>query len=134
MFNQIAMVVVCALVMSLVQAEVHAMLSAVAYARKFDGSLMQKLRIGAVRYNWASIVFSESDAYSFFGPVVSAFAVFVGLVAAMYFDVVPFNPGTALSGALFTGVGYFGFVFGPAFAESRAVIEEHSKAGTWAIA
>lgn len=142
MYAIVTNMVLTAVVLMVVQAETYAMLEAVSYARKRDGTLMRKIRLGSARYEWASVLWHETSmpsqglkpAYSIMWPLALGTATFWSVLAAMFFEVLPFDPNLAFMLGTLAGVGFFGVAYGPSFAASRADVAEQQHAGTWQLA
>ena len=142
MYAFVTNMVLATVVLMVVRAETYAMLEAVAYARKLNGSLVRKLQIGGARYEWASVLWHETAmpsqglkaAYSIMWPLALGMATFVSILAAMFFELLPADPSLAFMLGTLTGVGFFGVAYGPSFAASRANVAEQQHAGTWQLA
>ena len=89
MYAIITNMVLAAVALMVVQAETYAMLEAVAYARRVDGALARKFRVGSARYEWASVIWHETSvekpAYSIVRPLALFLVTVLGSMAAMDF-------------------------------------------------
>jgi hypothetical protein len=135
MYAFIANMVLAAVVLIVVQAETYAILQAVAYARKLNGSLPRKVQIGCVRYEWASVIWHETSvekpAYSIMRPLALFLVTVVGAIAAMDFAGLRGNGPLAMLMGLAVSGGYFVKAYGASFAAHRAHVAECQKRGTW---
>jgi hypothetical protein len=138
MFAIIAVMVAAAVVMVVVQSEVYAMLEAVAYARKLEGTMVSKIRIGCARYEWSSAFWHETStdepAYSVSRPLGLFLVTVFAAVAAMDFGGLTVNPPLAVLMGEVVSLCYFGWAYGASFAAHRAVVTECQKQGTWHLA
>lgn len=138
MFEIIANVLVAAVVLVVVQAEIYALLSAVAYARRLKGSLVRKLQIGSARYEWASVIWHEASvekpAYSISRPLALFLITVLTAVAVMDFGGMPADGPLALLMGLAVSIGYFAKAYGASFAAHREYVAECQKQGTWHLA
>jgi hypothetical protein len=138
MFAIIAMMVAAAIVMLVVQSEVFAMLSAVAFARKLEGTMASKIRIGCARYEWSSAFWHETSsdepAYSIGRPLALFIATTVAATVAMDFGGVEVDGSVAVLMGEVVSLFYFAWAYGASFAAHRAVIAECQKQGTWHFA
>ncbi len=131
----VGFMVLAAVVLMVVQAEVYAMLHAVAFARKWDGSLAQKLLVGGKRYEWASVIWHETTrvqpAYSVIYTMVVWFGTFLAVGTAMEYGALPFDAALAASVSVLAATGFFGVAYGEAFGAHREKIAAEQFAGTW---
>lgn len=138
MYAVITNTVLAAVVLMVVQAETYAMLEAVAYARKLDGSLVRKLQIGAARYEWASVIWHgmsvEKPAYSIMRPLALFVVTVFGAVAAMDIAGLPSDAPLVVLMGLAVSIGYFIQAYGASFAAHREHVAECQKLGTWHLA
>lgn len=138
MYAFIANMVLAAVVLMVVQAEVYAMLSAIAYARKMNGSVVRKLQIGSARYEWASVTWHETSvdtpAYSIMRPLALFLATVFGAVAAMDFAGLPGNGPLVMLMGLSVSGGYFAKAYGASFAAHREYVAECQRQGSWHLA
>lgn len=138
MYAVITNVVLASVALMVVQAETYAMLEAVAYARRIDGSLARKFRVGSVRYEWASVIWHETSvempAYSITRPLALFVATVFGAVTGMEFAGLPGNgPLTIFMGLAVSG-GYFVKAYGASFVAHREHVAECQRQGTWHLA
>lgn len=139
MFAIIAMMLVSAIVMVVVQAEMYALLNAVAYARnQNDASLSQKLRLGSARYEWASVIWHETSVeepvYSLSRPLALFIVTEFATVALMDYGLGAVDGPLALLMALMVSLSYFVKAYGASFAAHRELVAECQKQGTWQLA
>lgn len=130
--------VLAAVVLMVVQAETCAVLEAVAYASKLDGSLVRKLQIGAARYEWASVIWHETSvekpAYSILRPLALFVVTVFGAVAAMDIAGLSSDAPLVVLMGLAVSIGYFVQAYGASFAAHREHVAECQKLGTWHLA
>ncbi|MBZ2208585.1 hypothetical protein [Massilia soli] len=138
MCTTITNMVLTALALVVVRAETYALLEAVAYARKLNGSLVRKLQIGSARYEWASIIWHERSvekpAYSIMRPLALFIATVFGAVAAMDFAGLPGNSPLVMLMGLAVSGGYFAKAYGASFVAHRQSVAECQRQGTWHLA
>ena len=142
MVREITMFGMMALVAALVSSEIYSMLAAVGYARKQNGSLLQKASLAYARYSWASVVFhefyneniKEKPAYRVSVPLfiwAGMMATYVGVFYAAGVDV---GADTAMGSSLATAALFFIGSYGASFSASRKNVAEQIQAGTWLAA
>jgi len=122
-FGVVLMVAVCAVVSS----EVYALLHAVHYAVKQQGSLVRRFEIGLARYEWASPALHETACVAagrepaYRASVV--FLVWAGALALLAFAVQP--PLVVMLGAATLVAAAFGAAsYGKAFLAHRSTVHE----------
>lgn len=138
MYAIITNMVLAAVVLVVVRAETYAMLEAVAYARRIDGSLARKFRVGSARYEWASVIWHETSVgkptYSIMRPLALFLATVFGVVALMDVAGLPGDGPLAVLMGLAVSIGYFVQAYGASFAAHREQVAECQRQGTWHLA
>lgn len=138
MYAIITNMVLATVALMVVRAETYAMLEAVAYARKLNGSLARKLQIGGVRYEWASVIWHETSvekpAYSIMRPLALFVVTVFGAVAAMEIAGLRSDGPLVVLMGLAVSIGYFVQAYGASFAAHREQVAECQKLGTWHLA
>jgi hypothetical protein len=138
MYAIITNMVLAAVALMVVQAETYALLEAVAYARKQDGSLMRKIRLGGARYEWASVLWHETSverpAYSISRPLVLFLVTVFAAVALMDIAGLPGDGPLGMLMGLAVSIGYFFRAYGASFTAHREHVAECQKLGTWNLA
>lgn len=142
MFDSIVMFSMLVVACAFISNEGFALLHAVRYARKLQGSLLQRARHGLARYQWASPCFHEvfmdrigqppayrmSTALFAWGGAmaVGVLAVYAAGVQGSVSALVPMGAAMAVSASFFVGA------HGRAFMAQRTFILNSIQSGIWA--
>ena len=140
--NTIAIYLIAAVVLVIVHTEVYAATRAVLYAMQLKNkTLSQRIYIGYLRYEWASMVFHEvycgeagiKPAYRVLPTMLACLAIVLfGAIADAYR--VGVGVEVFIAGALAFGGAYFTVTYGKAFTAWRNVVAHGGTQETWKFA
>jgi hypothetical protein len=140
MFATICVIVLCAVAIVVVQAEVYALFKGIQFGLKCKyNTVSERFTIAFIRYGWGSILWHEAacgrlgkkPAYRISIPAVAVWA--IGVVhRGAEFQETPFafSMATALGAATIVGIGFFAAAYGKAFVAARSELSTHQQAGT----
>jgi len=135
--------VVLAAMMLVVHTEVHALMKAILYGFKFKkGTLMQRITITVLRYQWASFIWHEiycdgldiKASYSVMRPGCVTLAILFVCGGLDAYGIANMPAQVYVPGAFVAGFGYFVSAYGKAFLRYRADVSIGGTQETWKFA